>query len=82
MTSPSPSWENPPQKLILPSNAVHVWRASLHVSASYLRILEGTLAADECARAERFYFQKHREHFIAGRAAAAEYLESLSGQRT
>ena len=74
MTSPSPSWENPPKKLILPSNAVHVWRASLHVSASYLHTLEGTLTADECARAERFYFQKHREHFIAGRGLLRNIL--------
>ena len=74
MNSPSPPWDNPPKKLILPSNAVHVWRASLDVSASELRILEHTLAADERARAERFYFQKHREHFIAGRGLLRDIL--------
>ena len=61
------SWDSPPKTLVLPNNAVHVWRASLHMSAPYLRAFEDTLAADERARAERFYFQKHREHFIAGR---------------
>ena len=74
MTSPSLSWDSPPKTLILPSDAVHVWQASLHVSASYLRTLESTLAADERARAERFYFQKHREHFIAGRGLLRNIL--------
>ena len=74
MTSPSLSWDSPPKTLILASDAVHVWRASLHVSASYLHILESTLTADERARAERFYFQKHREHFIAGRGLLRNIL--------
>ena len=74
MTSPSPSWDSPPKTLVLPNNAVHVWRASLHVSASELRTLEDTLAVDERARAERFYFQKHREHFIAGRGLLRNIL--------
>ena len=70
----SPSWDSPPKTLTLPSNAVHVWRASLHVSASELRAFEDTLAVDERARAERFYFQKHREHFIAGRGLLRNVL--------
>ena len=74
MTSPSLSWDSLPKTLILASDAVHVWRASLHVSASYLHILESTLTADERARAERFYFQKHREHFIAGRGLLRNIL--------
>ena len=74
MTESSPSWETPPTQLILPRNAVHVWRASLHVSASELRAFEDTLAVDERARAERFYFQKHREHFIAGRGLLRNIL--------
>ncbi len=82
--TPSPSWDSPPKTLRLPSNAVHVWRASLVVPVSYLRTLEGTLTADECARAERFYFQEHRERFIAGRGLLrnilSRYLDSEPGQ--
>ena len=70
----SSSWDSPPKTLVLPNNAVHVWQASLHMSAPCLRTLEGTLAADERARAERFYFQKHREHFIAGRGLLRNIL--------
>ena len=75
-------WDAPPKALILPSNAVHVWRASLHVSASELRTFEDTLAVDERARAERFYFQKHREYFIAGRGLLRNILSRYLGQGT
>ena len=74
MNCPSPSWDTPPKTLVLPNDAVHVWRASLHVPASCLCTLEETLTADELARAERFYFQKHREHFIAGRGLLRNIL--------
>ncbi len=74
MTSPSHSWDFPPKTLMLPNNAVHVWRASLNASPSYLHTLESKLTADERARAERFYFQKHREHFIAGRGLLRNIL--------
>ena len=70
----SSSWDSPPKTLLLPNNAVHVWRASLHVSASELRAFEDTLAVDERARAERFHFQKHREHFMAGRGLLRHIL--------
>ena len=68
------SWDSPPKTLALSNNAVHVWQASLHVPTSCLRAFEDTLAADERARAERFYFQKHREHFIAGRGLLRDIL--------
>ena len=82
--SPSPSWDSPPEKLTLPRNAVHVWRASLDVSTSCLHSLQGTLTPDECTRAERFYFQEHRERFIAGRGLLrnilSRYLDRKPGQ--
>ncbi len=81
---PSASWNSPPKMLRLPSNSVHVWRASLEVSVSHLQALKDTLAADECARAERFYFQEHRERFIAGRGLLrnilSRYLDREPGQ--
>ena len=80
MTCPSLSWNTPPKTLILPSDAVHVWRASLCVSAASLRTFEGTLTGDEYARAERFYFQKHRERFIAGRGLLRNILSRYLGK--
>ena len=84
MTASSLSWDSPPKALVLPNNAVHVWRASLDVSASELRAFEDTLTADERARAKRFYFRKHRAHFIAGRGLLrnilSRYLDRESNQ--
>jgi 4'-phosphopantetheinyl transferase len=50
------------------------------VSTPYLRIFEDTLTADERARAERFYFQKHRERFIAGRGLLRHILSRYLGK--
>ena len=80
MTSPSLSWDSPPKTLLLPNDAVHVWRTSLCVSTPYLRIFEDTLTADERARAERFYFQKHRERFIVGRGLLRNILSRYLGK--
>ena len=64
IASTSPPWGLPPEKIILGSNEVHVWRASLDEFPSQIDIFLHTLAADEQKRAERFYFQRDRERFI------------------
>jgi 4'-phosphopantetheinyl transferase len=64
ITSISPSWSLPPEKIILGSNEVHVWRASLDEFPSQIDILLHTLATDERKRADRFYFQRDRQRFI------------------
>jgi 4'-phosphopantetheinyl transferase len=68
MTSADDIWLPPPADLLLADDEVHVWRAALDVSDSYLAALQPTLAPDEVQRAERFHFQRDRQHFIAGRA--------------
>ena len=75
ITSPVPPWCLPPETLILGSDEVHVWRATLDQTASQIESFRHTLAADEQARAERFYFQRDREHFIVARGM----LRSLLG---
>ncbi|MGH7773245.1 MAG: 4'-phosphopantetheinyl transferase family protein [Candidatus Binatia bacterium] len=57
----------PPKTLILGSDEVHIWRATLDLNASDVQDLWQTLSADERARAEQFHFQKDRERFIVGR---------------
>jgi 4'-phosphopantetheinyl transferase len=59
-----PLWSCPPATIVLGSDEVHVWRASLDEPASQIDSFLHTLAADERARAERFYFQRDRERFI------------------
>jgi 4'-phosphopantetheinyl transferase len=74
-TSPVPPWRLPPETFILGSDEVHVWRATLDQPPSQIESFRHTLAADEHARAERFYFQRDREHFIVARGV----LRSLLG---
>lgn len=63
----------------LGQNCVHVWRAQLEVSDGVLEQLKAYLSPEECARAARFRFDRHRKPFIAGRgilrALLARYLE-------
>jgi 4'-phosphopantetheinyl transferase len=72
------SWCAPPSSLVLDSNAVHVWRADLNESPAQIDHFLNTLAPDERTRAERFYFQRDRGHFIVARgvlrATLGKYL--------
>jgi len=46
---------------------VHVWRAALDVPESQVRRLWDMLTLDERQRAERFFFEKDRTHFVVAR---------------
>ena len=82
MSQPLPEleWAAPPQRLALPHEEIHVWRAPLDLATPSIAILEQTLAADESDRAGRFVFEKDRGRFIAGRgwlrAILARYLDA------
>jgi len=69
-------WSRAPETLSLSSGEVHVWRARLEqpedVQEKFLR----TLNEEERERANRFHFEKHRRHFIAGRG----FLRLLVGR--
>ena len=58
---------------------VHIRIASLDCRQSDLRFFESLLAEDEIDRANRFYFQKDRERFIAGRGLLRVILSSYVG---
>jgi 4'-phosphopantetheinyl transferase len=58
---------------------VHVRIASLDCRQSQRSFFESILAADEINRANRFYFQKDRERFIAGRGLLRVILSSYVG---
>ena len=79
--SPVPPWRSPPETLVLGSDEVHVWRATLDQTPSQIQRFLNNLAADEQARAERFYFERDREHFIVARgvlrAILAGYLNRV-----
>lgn len=67
-------WKIPPKDLILNSDEVHVWRVDLEMRASCLQSLQESLSTDELKRAERFYFQKDKAHFIAVRGILRKIL--------
>ena len=72
------TWTEPPESPSLQKGEVHVWRISLEQPADALERYRRTLEANELERAGRFYFDKHRRHFIVGRGflrdVVARYL--------
>lgn len=61
------NWLTAPKNLALPADEVHIWRFNLERSPSELEYLATTLSEDEVKRGSRFYFDSHRNNFIAGR---------------
>jgi 4'-phosphopantetheinyl transferase len=69
----APGGETP--RWTLRSGEAHVWRANLDLGAGELAGLARTLAPDERARADRFYFARDRDRFVAARG----FLRMLLG---
>jgi 4'-phosphopantetheinyl transferase len=67
-------WLAPSAAPDLPEDAVHIWRADLNCTEPALLHFGQTLVADEKFRAERFYFQRDRNNFIAARGILRELL--------
>jgi 4'-phosphopantetheinyl transferase len=74
ITSPVPPWRSPPETLVLGCDEVHVWRATLDQTPSQIQSFRHNLAADEQARAGRFYFARDREYFIVARGVLRAIL--------
>ena len=79
MTTSDNEWLNPSADLTLSRDEIHVWRADLDPPTSHLQLLAKTLSADERNRAERFYFEQHRNRFIAGRGILRTILARYLG---
>src|ERR1700682_6305050 len=73
-------WSLPEFPLQLPSNEVHVWRASLDVSPARLQKFSTLLSADERKRASQFRFPHDAQHFVVAHAVLrillAYYLQT------
>jgi len=69
-----PTWSEPPEALSLATGEVHVWRLALDQPESVLAEFRETLEAHELERAGRFHFEKHRNHFVVGRAGLRHVL--------
>ena len=69
-----PLWRSPPDTLAIGCDEIHVWRASLDQTPLQVASFLLSLAADEKARAERFYFARDRGHFIVARGVLRAIL--------
>lgn len=70
------TWPLPPAKPTLPPDELHVWVASLNRPQTQLDQFWRHLAEDERARANRFYFDHDREHYIVARGLLRQLLGS------
>jgi 4'-phosphopantetheinyl transferase len=66
-------WSSPPASLSLETGEVHVWRLELERPLATLIEL---LDTDELSRANRFYFERDRKHFVVARG----FLRVLLGR--
>jgi 4'-phosphopantetheinyl transferase len=72
-------WNKPPQEFDLSRGAAHIWRTSLQSGSLCQETLKRYLSPDETIRAERFHFQKDREHFIIARGKLRIILSRYLG---
>jgi 4'-phosphopantetheinyl transferase len=61
------TWSRPAQDLTLNEGDVHIWLTRLDVETQELTRLRSYLNREEVSRAERFVFQRDRDHFIVAR---------------
>jgi 4'-phosphopantetheinyl transferase len=78
-----PLWSSSLVTLKLKANEVHVWTARLK-SNSLVEQFRSILSKDENVRADRFYFQHDRDHFVLARGflriILSHYLDLLPSQ--
>jgi 4'-phosphopantetheinyl transferase len=67
-------WRDPPDKLLLTKDQVHVWRAYLDCGRDFIKGIGKTLSSDEKRRAKRFYFRKDQYRYIATRGVLRNIL--------
>lgn len=69
----------PPLDLKLNDLEVHVWSANLDIPLHQIEELLQILSDDERLRANRFYFEQHRQRFIVGRGTLRVILGRYLG---
>lgn len=65
---------SPPDALILSDEQVDIWYVDLNHTMPQLTECSTILSADECARADRFKFEKHRHAFTLARGIMRQIL--------
>ena len=75
----SPPFRPPPLDLELTTDEIHVWCASLDQRLPRFYGFIQTLSMDDRMRAEQFYFEQDRKHFIASRGIVRMILGRYLG---
>jgi 4'-phosphopantetheinyl transferase len=63
----------------LKTSDVHIWHASLEQPGEAVHALRAILSEEELKRTERFHFDRHRRHFVAGRGILRHLLSLYTG---
>ena len=58
-------WQKPTTSIQLTEHEVHVWRAQLSISPEATSRFQRILSPEEYAKAQRFYFEKDRQYWVA-----------------
>jgi 4'-phosphopantetheinyl transferase len=74
MTPGQTSWQYPPLDLKLIQHDIHVWRVNLNEPSTVVDSMLRVLTSDERNRAERFHFERDRDHFIVSRGTLRKLL--------
>ncbi len=79
VTDSNQQWLPAPTDLTLLQDEIHIWRVELDRPESQLQQFGKMLSDDELSRADRLYFQQHRQRFIAGRGILRTILSRYLG---
>lgn len=71
-------WSHPPEQCPLSDDEVHVWVAALEATPNFDEF-PGVLSLDEQHKADRFYFARDKQSYVAGRGLLREILGSYTG---
>ena len=75
MNLPPHKWLSPPKNLDLKDDdETHLWRIDLNRKSANAQISFEILSSDERRRAEKYHFEKDKNHFINTRAALRQIL--------
>ena len=75
---PDSPWAAPPDELTPTAEQVHVWRASLDLSASRLQALQDTLSPAERRRAASCRSQEGRSPFVGAPQASSPFQMTVA----
>ncbi len=59
------SWQQPPMRLDLYKDDIHLWRARLYRPQWQIQLMEKYLSPEEKQKANRFYFNRDRRCYIS-----------------